>query len=785
MDNPAQELLHSPSQRKAMAVAVSAVLTGGSQAFAQQSTVLEEVIVTATKRSASMQELPQSIQAFTTDDIQRRGFKGIDDYSKQIPGLSMARREPGGTSVVFRGVAASGIQFGANPSSSVYLDEQPITAAGLNPNPRLIDIQRVEALSGPQGTLFGDSSQSGTLRILTNKARTDKFEAWVDAGGHTVDEGDNGYDISAMVNLPVSDKVAVRLVGFSSSDAGYIDNVLADSQGGTFNNAGFVDDDVNSTDTEGGRANLRWDVNENWTVDVMGIFQNVDKDGFGDVNTDRKDLEQARFNNESLSDDWYQMGLTLEGKLGWADTTIAASYYSRELKYEADNTDYLFEFNKISSYYPYYAAYDFGGDPTGFATNDIEDDRWSIEARLTTPADSDSRWSGLLGVFYSKVETKALFLSTVEGLSDSPGGAYLAYLQYYYTGYFPAGPTDNWYFGKYDTEVKTTAIFGEITYDLTDNLSITAGGRWYEIQRDDSLFSGALMQGKTPNDGDLVTLNEQSDETDNGFVPKLNITYTFDADKLVYATYSEGFRSGGGNTVRRQSVIPNSYDSDTLKNYEIGAKTEWAGGTFRLNVTGYYMEWEDIQIQANDPQPLVFSLGTINFPQAEIKGVETDFAWLPLPGLTIDGSYSWLNAELSKDATVFGETGFPIEATKGTDLPIAPEWKAALGIEYMFQTKLFGAEPHIRLDFSHIDDSVNALEGLESIVFAPEPRVQKAYDTWDLRAGLDGDGWSATFYVQNLDDERGETFYNNRWGKERLSITRPRTYGFAVRKYFD
>ena len=181
---PAQDVSQrfpTPGPRKTMAVAVSAALAGGSQAIAQDP-MLEEVIVTATKRSSNMQDIPQSIQAFTTEDIQRRGFRGIDDYSKQVPGLAMVRREPAGTSVVFRGVASSGIQFGTNPSAAVYLDEQPVTSAGRNLDPRLIDIARVEALSGPQGTLFGDSSQSGTLRVITNKADTTGFEAWIEGG---------------------------------------------------------------------------------------------------------------------------------------------------------------------------------------------------------------------------------------------------------------------------------------------------------------------------------------------------------------------------------------------------------------------------------------------------------------------------------------------------------------------------------------------------------------------------------------------------------------------------
>jgi outer membrane receptor protein involved in Fe transport len=733
--------LGAPSARRGLAVAVSAALGGATQVYAQD-TALEEVIVTATKRASSIQEIPQSVQAFTTDDIQRRGFKGMDDYVKQIPAMSLARREPGGTSVVFRGIAASGIQYGTNPSSSIYLDEQPITSAGLNPNPRLIDIERVEALSGPQGTLFGDSSQSGTLRVITNKANTERFEAWVEGGLHTVDEGDDGYDLSGMVNIPLGERAAVRLVGFTSQEAGYIDGVVGLSQGGTFTSAGTDSDDTNELETEGGRVNLRWDISDTWTVDVMGIFQNTDKDGYGDNNIGFDDLEQIRFENESLKDDWYQYGITLEGNLGWADMTLAASYFDRDFEYQTDATDYLFEFNKISSYYPYYAFYDFGGDPRGFATNEVESDRWSIEARIATPADSPSRWSGVLGLFYSKQSSEALFLSTVRGLSDTPGGAYLAYLQYYYTGYFPAGPTDNWFFGQYDTEIEQYALFGEVTFDVTENFSITAGGRFYDVDRDFELFQGGLMQGNTPDrDTDLVVIDGVSNEGDDGFVPKLNLTYTIDDDKLVYATYSEGFRSGGANVVRRSSVLPDGYDSDTLENFEIGAKTEWLNGSLRINLAAYRMTWDDIQIQANDPQPVVFSLGIINFPEAEVDGVEMDYAWTPVPGLLIDGSFAWLDAELSETSELFVDECFnngdpicePIVAKDGTQLPISPDFKAAVGVEYTFDFDIFGADPHVRLDYSYTGDSENKLAGLEAIVFAPDPTEQESFSTWDLR----------------------------------------------------
>ena len=191
-----------------LTAAISAILavTGTASAQDQQSSgaTLEEVIVTATKREERLQDVPESITAIGSDDILKRGLLQMDDYARLVPGLSISDREPGGTTIVFRGVATSGLQFGSVSSSALYLDEQPITQSGRNPDPRLIDVERIEALRGPQGTLYGASSQSGTLRIITNKPDPSKLETWFDAQLNTAHGGDQGYDVSAMINVPLA-----------------------------------------------------------------------------------------------------------------------------------------------------------------------------------------------------------------------------------------------------------------------------------------------------------------------------------------------------------------------------------------------------------------------------------------------------------------------------------------------------------------------------------------------------------------------------------------------------
>ena len=261
------DLTRDPARQRpqALSAAVSAVLSVAAGGAAAQDaaappptvTGLDEIIVTATKRAESLQDVSESIAAFDSDAIAMRGLQKIDDVAKYIPGLSLAQREPGGTTIVFRGVASSGLQFGAVSSSALYLDEQPITQSGRSPDPRFIDIERIEALRGPQGTLYGASSQSGTLRVITAKPDPSGFDAWAEAEVNSVKGGSEGYDVSAMVNLPLGERVSLRLVGFSAEDAGFIDNVVALSPGGGYDNADVAGKDVNTIETTGGRAALR------------------------------------------------------------------------------------------------------------------------------------------------------------------------------------------------------------------------------------------------------------------------------------------------------------------------------------------------------------------------------------------------------------------------------------------------------------------------------------------------------------------------------------------------
>jgi len=834
MSNESNSSASLPNQRKAIAVAVSTAIVGTGAAQAADEVLLEEVIVTATKRAASLQDIPMSITAFTDEKIVLEGFKQIDDYAAQIPGLTVNRRQPGGTNVIMRGCAVSSVSFGGTSTTSIYLDEQPVTVSGFNPDPRLIDIERVEALSGPQGTLFGDAAQCGTLRIITNKPNADEFSGFVDLTGNTVQDGAQGYDINGMVNIPlVEDKLALRLVGFYAKEAGFIDNIPASglpgpfgpTSGAAYDNSEFVDDDVNSATTSGGRVGLRWTPNETWTIDASAIVQNLDVDGMGDVDLAEGpheddvigELEQIRYGEETFTDDWYQLALTVEAKLGWADVTATGSYMNRETRYDMDSTAYAFHYAQDNGTAYWY--YDFG-ERIHFSNDDGKVTTETFEARITTPGDSDSRWAGIVGFFYNKTEDHTVFTANGIGLKDGCTTYYMTdclaysavgsnYLKYYYLGTFNE-PADNWWTGDYNTDTKNTAFFGEVTFDVTENFSITAGGRWFEVKQTFTNANGPAVNlvGTRPSPALTCATDEEvenwqsngvpidrfahlcfndttAESNDSDFVPKLNFTYNFADEKMVYFTYSEGFRRGGVNSSKKGNFAEggalHAYTPDTVKNYEAGFKGTSSSGRFRFNATFYHMVWDDIQIQVHDPDASFFSLGIINLAQAEINGVEASLSWIPSANWSISAMLGYNNAELSEDAV---DEDLGVDLPKGQRLPLMPKLKTNLEAKYASQGDLWGGAPWVLANWTYRGDSLNSLGGLGGTASLNETRTHPSLNTVNFRTGLDWDTWSAQFFITNLLNEHASSLFNDRWIQVRSSMNRPRTFGINFRKSF-
>ena len=523
--------------------AAVAAAVGAGPALAQEESVgIEEITVTATKRGAvSIMDLAGSIQAFGTEAIREQGLTDMESYTKLTPTLTYFGNSTGQGKVFIRGIADAPDTFIVSQSSAVYLDEQPITQ-GAAVDPRLVDIERVEVLSGPQGTLFGSSSQSGTLRIVTNKPDPTKFEAFADATVKGMSEGDNSFDISGMVNIPLADdKFAIRLVGFSATEGGFIDNVEGTTGncevygkcaiGGPQTNTDAAEDDWNETTITGGRVAAKWFITDNWSATLGLSTQSTEADAENTYDPTIGDLELIAFNADTFEDDWSQYSLTIEGNISDnLSFTSATAYFTRDTFYTQDTTEYASYFGSFCYYftatYNIYCfqpagAYYWYNDPIGYLTNDQENTNFTQELRLAYTGDKVD-W--VVGAFYEDRHEEWDFdtLTTNQGgYGASQGfdnwirphseflrptfytgpnyynayscGAYAGPVGYYYCitdgwGVSNAQPSDTWWFSGDDTDWETFAAFGEATFHLGDQWSFTAGARWFEVDQSKEYF---------------------------------------------------------------------------------------------------------------------------------------------------------------------------------------------------------------------------------------------------------------------------------------------------------
>ncbi len=324
--------------------------------------VLQTITVTAQKRTENLQDVPISIQVLGTDQIEELHIADIDDVFKLSPSVSFQRQAevPGSYVVYMRGVASGGDgnHSASQPSVGIYLDEQPVTTAQGSLDVHLYDIARVETLVGPQGTLYGASSQAGTIRFITNKPDTTAFAAGYSGELNSMHDGDNGNVAEAFVNMPLGDNAAIRLVGWSRSDAGYIDNVSGTrtfpTSGITANNADRASADYNYADTAGARAALKIDLSDNWSITPTVNYQRTHTNGLPAQDETVGERELMHFYPEVATDEWVQAALTIQGKIGNFDLTYAYSNLDRDIDSEADYNDYGFWYDTLAGYGAYF-----------------------------------------------------------------------------------------------------------------------------------------------------------------------------------------------------------------------------------------------------------------------------------------------------------------------------------------------------------------------------------------------------------------------------------------------
>ena len=775
---------------------VATTLLASSVAFGQanEAPALEEIIVTAQKREQSLQEVPISINVLDSQALENLNITRFDDYVQHLPNVSYQSAGPSQAQIYMRGVSdgGDGNFSGTNPSVAVYLDEQPVTSIGRNLDVHIYDISRIETIAGPQGTLYGASSQAGIIRILTNKPNPEKFEGGYDIGINSTSGGDEGYSAEGFVNFPIGNKAAIRLVGWYVEEGGWIDEIAGSqtfpfstltvsNSGNSDPNLNQVESDANTLTTSGLRAMLGIDLNDSWTVDASVMFQEQESEGvFADQPSSAGQGNVLRFFNDDHVDEWIQVGLTINGDLGWGDLTLAGSYLDRDVQYDIDYTQYAAVSNYVEYYYTC-ADYDNIDcvDPRIQYNQDSDYKRGTIELRLASKGDGRLNWIG--GLFYNDNEHEYFnqwHIPTIDEASTGRGAAVP-------TDRNIQGVTDLYFVTNQERETSETAVFGEISYDFTDKLTGLVGARFFETEDSLEGFVGSRFSCFDPATGNRLggpTATDPvcgagltTDDSDSTF--KVSLSYQFNDNFMGYVTYSEGFRPSGINR-EPSPIIPQIYQPDTIKNVEVGWKITSADGRLRFNGAVYAMDWDDMQLTRFDIDNLGSFLGlTANTEGADITGIEVDLDWLATDQLRLWVSASINEAELSGDFFV-GSTDPTPAAPDGTDLPFTPDLKYSIGGRYSFDMGQFGS--YVQASYVYTDESWNDL-------FVASRSLQDDYGFLNASFGIEGEGkgWLLELYGDNLTDENAEIFKYTRAGDDRITANRPINYGLRFRQRFN
>lgn len=861
-------------------VLASSMLTAAALAATGAANAQVDVItVTATKVESTTQDIPVAVSALEESTLEELDVDVFTDYLVQLPGVTAGGSGPGQNTIYIRGVASTtpalttaGVA-GLAPNVAFYLDEQPLAQPGRNLDVYAVDLERVEVLPGPQGTLFGASSQAGTVRMITNKPVIGEYSASAGFGLAFTDGGDNSYSTEAVVNVPVGDRAALRGVVFYDLQGGYIDNVPgqidtslsarfrpagtvrangvpvsqrragfqagADLSNVNFNvadNAPLVEENFNDTRYQGYRLAGRYEFNADWRADLSVMQQGLSTDGVFFQDPDLDEYEIQRYQPDTLTDEFTNVAWTVEGRLAALDLVYTGAYTDRESDQVVDYTEYML----VGQYFPYYTCdgsvtYPGAADPSGtcyspasivdsFTDTQVE----SHELRFNT---SGERWDVTAGVFYSSTEVAERndFTYWSSELAD-PFGPFVDNFPFQ-TGYFsdpgPFGPGVIFRNDVLRTDDQL-GFFGEFTYDLVpDVFAVTLGARSYEVEVDlegsanssffnsgaavdqqafgtdisdiynadceytfrgtgqpqttytcDDSLADIIASGRTEAQANQIfaALRAPDKAVSDGEIFKVTGTWTPNANTLVYATYSEGFRPGllnrpgGASTTLANGgtyTVPFALDTDEVTNYELGWKLDLADQQIRFNGAAFFVEIEGLQTTIFDPSitNLFFSDNAAN---AEIRGVEGDVTYAPIdmPGLTVSGAFSYLDTEITE---VLVPTDDVVE---GAELAYAPTIQLNARARYEWAAG-GNHTAFVQGQVVYSDDS-------RSDIIEINAAEVDGYATLGLRTGLMADNYSVELYAENVTNENYELANNFINDRERVTVGRPRTFGIRV-----
>ena len=760
----------------------------------------EVIVVTATKREQSLQEVPFSINAQTAEDIRNTGAGSIEDIARNVAGLNIQNLGPGQSQVSIRGVSAGQIvrdQPGVKEQVGVYLDESVISLSLFTPDFDLYDLNRVETLRGPQGTLFGSGSIGGTIRYITNQPTIGEYEAEAEFEVNSVEDGEIGGHLKGMANFPIGETAALRIAAYHTDYAGFID---------ALGEGGSRTEDVNGGSRTGIRAALAMDVNDNVRVTPRIVYQEIETDGFN---------RQERFNLFANPHTTTRPAITMgpreqyllleegfEDETMLADLTVEVDYDGFTLTSVTSFMDRSILVSRDASALTGSVSVDLGyADAAVLLPSNLRDttdlSQFTQELRLASTGDGDFDW--IVGGFYSDVERnykQRLPTPGYDAATDAALGAGTA------AGTLNGFPANSPYSADLDYNIDQFAIFGEATWHASDRTRVTFGGRWYDFEENRTISQGGLFSSGFSNVQDATA----SDGLNTRFIfsHDLNDTFTFNVQA------AQGFRLGGVNDPLNSTLCSASdeaifggfqdYDDETSWNYEAGIKGQANGWT--MNAAVFHNDIENLQVTLDAGS--CSSRVSFNVEEAHAGGLELEFSNQLTDNLFVAFAGTYVRSEF--DSTVVDGTNTVLAGIReGNRLASTPELTMSVSAVYTYDASWAGsgAEGFLTAAYQHVGDSytqpsdqeTGAGQFFSGLPFGGASGNESnwvdleldPYGIGYLSAGIDWGNTQLTAFVDNVMDENANlSFDRERGGRARLSFrtNQPRTIGVTLRRQY-
>jgi len=819
---------------------------------AQSQATIEEVVVTSRKKAEGLQDVPLSVNALTEQSLEQKGINVFEDYLMQLPGVTAGGSGPGQSTIYIRGLASTTPNLttagvaGLTPNVAFYLDEQPLGQPGRNLDVYAADVGRVEVLSGPQGTLFGASSQAGVVRMITNKPVIGESSSSLEVEARVMPDGDNGSKFEYVSNIPMGDSTALRFVAYSDRRGGYIDQVGgtltvaesarfraagtvrqnglpvsasragkqvgADLSGVTFLSAlGIVEEDANPVDYQGFRASIAHEINDNWDALATVATQTIDADGVFFVDPTLGDLEVQRYTNDSIEDEFDNMSFTLKGSIGDLEVLYTGAYTDRTTDQDVDYTDYLF----VGQYLPYYICDYYvtytkwapDNIPTGTcgAPNLLVDSTTNTEVtthefRVNAPINDTTSLTA--GVFFSDLELRELNLFTYPSSVDND----ITYAANYALtdtsvtgainkaspGWFSAGPYSEpvIFFNDIKRTDKQQGVFGELSFDTSETSELTVGVRWYDIEVDfegsaNSSFYNGFGAPDTQQFGSNLSA-QYAPGNPNGYPDKAKSDGTI--GKITYSW-------NPSDDVMYYVTWSEGFRPGLL-NRPVGASN--AAGTYSVKpsidsdeVTNFEFGWKallaDGKLRFNGSAFMVDVTGlqsTVFDPSIVNLFFSDNAADAEITGIEGDFIYyPELDGWMISGAFSILDTEITKSLVPTSDVVVGSELAFAPGMQgNLSARKEWGVAAG---NTAHFQAQLTWSDDSYSDIMEPNRAIQDSYSFMNVRWGISNDSWLAEAYIDNITDERAEINNTFVFDRQRVGIIRPTTVGIRYKRYFN